>query len=224
MTRGTLRAVAVVAGVLLTQFSFALTAGTASADIFLKRDRFGVLHFTNVPTDKGYKVVMQDPSPFTRRPGPGVGAIGRATSFASVDSRLFDPIIADVAARYQMDRALVKAVIKAESGFQPHAVSPKGARGLMQLMPQTALMHGVRNIHEPSENIEGGVQHLRMLLDRYNGNVPLALAAYNAGENAVDQAGGIPPFPETRDYVWRVLQFRQLYLQQYIQQAAARTQ
>ena len=119
---------------------------------------------------------------------------------------------------------LVKAVIRAESGFQPRAVSRKGARGLMQLMPETALLHGVRNIHEPSQNIEGGVQHLRMLLDRYGGNVPLALAAYNAGEQAVDQHGGIPPFPETRDYVWRVLQFRQQYLQQYIQQAIARRQ
>ena len=220
MTRGMYGAVVVVAGVLLSQFAF--TTGTASADIFLKRDRFGVLHFTNVPTDKGYKMVMQDPSPFTRRPGV-VSPSGKASSFASVDSRLFDPIIASVAARYQIDRALVKAVIRAESGFQPRAVSSKGARGLMQLMPQTALMHGVRNIHEPTENIEGGVQHLRMLLDRYSGNVPLALAAYNAGEGAVDQAGGIPPFPETRDYVWRVLQFRQLYLQEYIQQAAART-
>jgi soluble lytic murein transglycosylase-like protein len=89
----------------------------------------------------------------------------------------------------------------------------------MQLMPTTASMHGVRNIHEPSENIEGGVQHLRMLLDRYKDNVVLALAAYNAGEGAVDQHRGIPPFRETRDYVWRVLQFRQQYLQQAIAQA-----
>src|SRR5262245_44375806 len=121
MTRGTYGAVVAVAGVLLSQFAF--TTGTASADIFLKRDRFGVMHFTNVPTDKGYRVVMQEQSPFTRRPGPGVSASGRASSFGSVDSRLFDPIIADVAARYQIDRALVKAVIRAESGFQPRAVS-----------------------------------------------------------------------------------------------------
>lgn len=223
MTRGSYGALAVVvAGIILSQIIFCCTADIASADIYLKRDRYGVLHFTNVPTDKGYQVVMQETSPFTRRPGSGVVASGRTGTFGSVDSRMFDPIIAAVAARYQMDRALVKAVIKAESGFQPHAVSRAGARGLMQLMPQTALMHGVRNIHEPSQNIEGGVQHLRMLLDRYNGNVPLALAAYNAGEGAVDQHRGIPPFQETRDYVWRVLQFRQLYLQDYIQQAAAR--
>ena len=217
MTLVTRRAGVVVGGALVVLLLQCLTAGPATADIYLKRDRFGVLHFTNVPTDKGYRVVMQDSAAYSR-----VTASGSTMSFGRVDSRVFDPIIAEVAARYQMDRALVKAVIKAESGFQPRAVSPKGARGLMQLMPETALLHGVRHIHEPSENIEGGVQHLRMLLDRYKNNVPLALAAYNAGEGAVDQAGGIPAFPETRDYVWRVLQFRQQYIQQYIQQAVAR--
>jgi soluble lytic murein transglycosylase-like protein len=207
-------------GALLMQLFHCVVADPAAADIYLKRDRYGVLHFTNVPTDKGYKVMMREPSPFVGR--SGIGASASASSSFSIDSHTFDPIIAEVAGRYQMDRALVKAVIKAESGFQPRAVSRAGARGLMQLMPGTALLHGVRNIHEPSENIEGGVQHLRMLLDRYGGNVPLALAAYNAGEGAVDQHGGIPPFQETREYVWRVLQFRQQYLQQYIQQAIAR--
>ncbi len=220
MTRVGRRASVVVVSALLLQVLYAVTAPPAAADIFLKRDRYGVLHFTNVPTDKGYQVMMHEPA-LSPSHG-GIGASGAASSSFMVDSRAFDPIIAEVAGRYQMDRALVKAVIKAESGFQPRAVSRKGARGLMQLMPETALLHGVRNIHEPSQNIEGGVQHLRMLLDRYRGNVPLALAAYNAGEQAVDQHGGIPPFPETRDYVWRVLQFRQQYLQQYIQQAIAR--
>lgn len=211
-----------IVSALLLQVLCVLTAAPAAADIFLKRDRFGVLHFTNVPTDKGYQVMMREPAAVPRT--GGIGASGATSSSYMVDPHTFDPIIAEVAGRYQMDRALVKAVIRAESGFQPRAVSRKGARGLMQLMPETALLHGVRNIHEPSQNIEGGVQHLRMLLDRYGGNVPLALAAYNAGEQAVDQHGGIPPFPETRDYVWRVLQFRQQYLQQYIQQAIARRQ
>jgi len=216
------RAAAGIASTILLQVTCVMTAAPAAADIFLKRDRFGVLHFTNVPTDKGSQVMMREPAA-----GPKAGSVGASGATGSsymVDSRAFDPIIAEVAGRYQMDRALVKAVIRAESGFQPRAVSRKGARGLMQLMPETALLHGVRNIHEQSQNIEGGVQHLRMLLDRYGGNVPLALAAYNAGEQAVDQHGGIPPFPETRDYVWRVLQFRQQYLQQYIQQAIARRQ
>jgi soluble lytic murein transglycosylase-like protein len=208
------RVAAEVAGGLLLLVVYGLDATPASADIYQKRDRSGVLHFTNVPTDKSFRVMMRESGPILRRRGPGA----RAGAWR-IESRTFDPIIADVATRYQVDRTLVKAVIKAESGFQPQAVSPKGARGLMQLMPTTASMHGVRNIHEPSENIEGGVQHLRMLLDRYKDNVVLALAAYNAGEGAVDHHRGIPPFRETRDYVWRVLQFRQQYLQQAIAQA-----
>ncbi len=199
------------AAVLLVADGF--SAMSASADIYQRRDRFGTLHFTNVPTSKGYRVVMREPFAPVRRRSTSVRA-----GADRIDSRTYDPVIADVAARYRVDKSLVKAVIRTESGFQPQAISPKGARGLMQLMPTTASMHGVRNIHEPSENIEGGVQHLRMLLDRYKENVVLALAAYNAGEGAVDRHRGIPPFQETRDYVWRVLQFRQQYLQQAIAQ------
>ena len=206
-----------ILGLLLVGLTFSLSATSAHADIYAKRDRFGVLHFTNVPVDKTYKIMMHEP--VVRAIGPVLRA-----DAAPIDSRTYDPIIAEVSTRYQVDRALVKAVIRSESGFQPQAVSSKGARGLMQLMPTTASLHVVRNIHEPMQNIEGGVQHLRMLLDRYNGNVVLALAAYNAGEGAVDQHGGVPPFQETRDYVWRVLQFRQQYLQQSIQQALAQAQ
>ena len=94
----------------------------------------------------------------------------------------------------------MKAVIKAESDFNRLAVSPKGARGLMQLMPETAALHMVRDVFVPRDNIEGGWRHLRMLLDRYHGSVPLAVAAYNAGTRRVEEAGGIPPIPETREY------------------------
>jgi soluble lytic murein transglycosylase-like protein len=197
--------VAVVAGTLVTLFD-GVTASVAHADIYLRRDRFGVLHFTNVPTDKRYKRVIREAPPSL--------PIGLARPRGKIkDSGAYDPIIADVSRRFRVDQALIKAVIRAESAFQADAVSPKGARGLMQLMPGTAQRHGVRNIHEPAENIQGGVTHLRMLLDRYKGNVVLALAAYNAGEGWVDHHGGIPPFQETRDYVTRVLQFRQQYLQ-----------
>lgn len=189
-----------------------IAAPYASADIYKRVDRFGVIHYTNVPTDKRfYRVVIREMPSISAVPGYRV-----EPSRLRVESRAFDPIIANVSRRYNVEQALVKAVIKAESGFQPNAVSPKGARGLMQLMPGTAQMHGVRNIHEPVQNINGGVQHLRMLLDRYGNNVVLALAAYNAGEGHVDQYGGIPPFEETRNYVHRVLRFRQDYLQQAI--------
>jgi soluble lytic murein transglycosylase-like protein len=192
-----------------------LHAQEASADIYKRVDRFGVIHYTNVPTDKRfYRVVIREMPSISAVPGYRV-----ERSRLRVESRVFDPIIANVSRRYHVEQALVKAMIKAESGFQPNAVSPKGARGLMQLMPGTAQMHGVRNIHEPRDNIDGGVQHLRMLLDRYRNNVVLALAAYNAGEGWVDQYGGIPPFEETRNYVQRVLRFRQDYLQQTIASA-----
>lgn len=195
-------------------------APRASADIYRRVDRFGVIHYTNVPTDKRfYRVVIRE-LPSISALGGGVTTSYRAEpSRMRIESRAFDPIIANVSRRYGVEQALVKAVIKAESGFQPNAVSPKGARGLMQLMPGTAQMHGVRNIHAPGDNIEGGVQHLRMLLDRYRNNVVLALAAYNAGEGWVDQYNGVPPFQETRNYVHRVLRFRQDYLQQAIASA-----
>jgi hypothetical protein len=117
--------------------------------------------------------------------------------------RPFDGLIEPLAARHGVDADLVHAVIAVESNYQPAARSPKGAMGLMQLMPATARHYGVSNAYEPSENVEAGIRHLRSLLDRFD--VPLALAAYNAGEATVRRHGGIPPFAETRDYVSRVL-------------------
>ena len=200
----------VACGLLVLLLSSSVSPPSASADIYSKRDRYGVLHFTNVPTDGTFKVMMHDAVGVR----PSSIAIGRTGT--PVDARQFDPIIAEMSTRFQVEQALVKAVIKAESAFRPDAISPKGARGLMQLMPATALRHNVFDIHAPSDNIRGGVKHLRMLLDRYSGNVVKAVAAYNAGEDAVDRYGGVPPYPETRDYVWRVLQFRQQFLQQAI--------
>jgi soluble lytic murein transglycosylase-like protein len=108
----------------------------------------------------------------------------------------------------------VKAVIKAESDFDRTAVSRKGALGLMQLMPATAAQHMVRDVFLPRDNIEGGCRHLRMLLDRYGGNLPLTIAAYNAGTRRVEEAGGVPAIPETREYLARVLRYRLAYLRE----------
>jgi soluble lytic murein transglycosylase-like protein len=188
----------------------------AAADIYLYRDRFGVLHFTNAPADGNARRVMNDqpigPAPRMLVP-PAVilPALDRMDRLPDVAPTSYDALIREIADRYDVEYALVKAVIKAESDFDRLAVSPKGALGLMQLMPATAAQHQVRNVFLPRDNIEGGVRHLRLLLDRYGGNVPLAVAAYNAGSTRVEDAGGVPAIPETREYLARVLRYRLAY-------------
>jgi len=125
--------------------------------------------------------------------------------------RRLENIVQSAGLHYGVDPNLVWGVIKVESNFNSRAVSPKGARGLMQLMPATARMHKVRNIHDPTENVHAGVRYLRHLLDRFGGNLRLALAAYNAGPGAVSKYKNIPPYPETRKYVRRVLKYYRHY-------------
>lgn len=118
------------------------------------------------------------------------------------------------ARQHQVQPALLLAVMKAESSFNPTVVSKAGAVGLMQLIPETAIRHGVRNLYDTNENISGGAKHLRYLLDRFHGNIRLALAAYNAGERKVDLYGKIPPYKETQDYVKKVIGYYRSYRQE----------
>jgi len=185
-----------------------LWAFPVHADIYMYRDKRGVLHFSNAPSEPEYQYYLPD---LTSWPKWRRGKVGRIDG---ARRKVFDNIIRDASRRYRVDMPLVKAVIRAESDFVPYAVSPAGAQGLMQLMPATARLRNVWRSFEPRQNVEGGVSHLRYLLDRYSGNVRLALAAYNAGEGAVDKHGGIPPFAETTEYVSRVLRFRDLYLRE----------
>lgn len=143
--------------------------------------------------------------------GPQAGASGGAwvqpgsRDISAYRPTGFDQLIEDAARRYQLDPALVKAVVHAESNFNPNAVSSAGAAGLMQLMPGTAASLGVKDSFDPAQNVDGGARLLRKLLDRYDYNVSMALAAYNAGPGAVDKYGGVPPYAETQRYVPRIL-------------------
>lgn len=151
--------------------------------------------------------------------GEAIDNVGQRRQHISLPSGLqfraapsaFDDLITDAAARYDLDASLVKAVVQAESNFAPAAVSHAGAKGLMQLMDGTAAALGVNNVFDPAENIDAGARYLRQMLDRFGGNEALALAAYNAGPNAVAKWGGVPPYAETQAYVPRVLGLRQQY-------------
>lgn len=132
-------------------------------------------------------------------------------SLAPDDSIPFHGIIVQAAGRYAVDPHLIRAIILAESGYNPNAESKKGARGLMQLMPLTAKSLGVNNVYDPEENIDGGVRYFRSLLDRFDGDVQLALAAYNAGSRHVRNYEGIPPFKATQRYVKKVLKFQEKF-------------
>jgi Transglycosylase SLT domain/Domain of unknown function (DUF4124) len=171
-------------------------APPAGAQTYKFKAPDGSTHFTNAPADPRYQ-----------RMGFTSGTQAGWLRLPQGDTKPYAHEITEAANRYGIPERLVTAVIRAESGFNPRAVSRKGAQGLMQLMPSTASVLGVRNSFDPRENIEGGVRHLRGLLDRFPGNLPFAIAAYNAGEKAVTAYGGVPPYPETQDYVVRVLRY-----------------
>ncbi|WP_197702707.1 lytic transglycosylase domain-containing protein [Sulfuricaulis limicola] len=176
----------------------------ALAGIYTFTDASGVMHFTNVPSTPRYAdmkrvAYMPEPVSTTRRA-------------RLVDPGRFNPLVEQAAREHQIDQALLRAVIAVESGYDPNAVSRKGAVGLMQLMPQTARRYGVRNMYDPAQNIQGGARYLRDLMGKFNNDLPLVLAAYNAGEEAIAQYGNrIPPYRETRSYVPRVLDFYRQY-------------
>ena len=183
----------------------ALHALPAAADIYKYEDKDGVVHFTDAPTDRRFKIFMRDIKKDKKL----------RTNFKLArcvrDPKEFESIINSCSLQYGVDTSLVKAVIQAESGYDPNAVSSKGATGLMQLMPKTAQDLKVSNSLDPSENIRGGVRYLKFLLDTFKGDVSLALAAYNAGLSRVAQYGGIPPYEETRNYVGKVLSYRKSF-------------
>lgn len=186
-------------------------APSTRAQITTTVDDHGKLTFVNADSPKPRRGSTIS-SPSTVGPGfrsqnlpqpSGLDALPSGSATEVTDPRL-DRIVRDAAARHQLDPALVKAVISTESGWNSQAVSRKGAVGLMQLIPGTAQRFGVNNAFDPAQNVEGGTTYLKSLLDRYNGDLSKSLAAYNAGEHAVDIHGGVPAYRETQQYVQKV--------------------
>jgi soluble lytic murein transglycosylase-like protein len=188
----------------------ALLPGRASADLYSFTDKDGVIHFTNKPKNDGrFKLAVKGPGKQASR-AAAIMPVMPGDKSPDRFSR-YDTWIRQAAALYRIPEALVRAVIKCESDYDPRAVSPAGAHGLMQLMPETALRMQVRDIFDPRENIFGGTRFLRVLANNFNGNLELTIAGYNAGEGAVMRHGGIPPYAETQAYVTRVLTYYQRY-------------
>lgn len=179
----------------------------ARADIFSYTDRNGVVHIVNrVPHGVSAKLLVHGGN----APRTGAPIVAPSDHDPARFTR-YDEWIREAASLYQIPEQLVRAVIKVESDYDPRAISVSGARGLMQLMPDTAERMQVRDIDDPRENIFGGVRLLRILANYFNGDLSLTVAAYNAGPDAVMRYGGIPPFDQTRNYVVKVTTFYRRY-------------
>jgi soluble lytic murein transglycosylase len=166
------------------------------ADIYVYVDSEGVLHFTNVPTSSSYKIYIREKPDRSRN---------------SDVTRRYDQIITEAAKRHGVSFSLLKAMIKIESDFNPRAISKAGAMGLMQIMPDNIKELKIKDPFDPRENIMGGTRYLKQMIDRFNGKLPLALAAYNAGPNIVERYQRIPPFTETENYVEAVMKYYSVF-------------
>lgn len=182
-----------IAFIVVLLMSLFVVIPPADADIYRYVDASGRVHFTDTPTHGRYDMYMKEEAP------------------VKASNRSYLDIIRRHATSYRLEEALVKAVIKVESDYQPRIVSRKGAQGLMQLIPQTAKDLKVSNPFDPYENIRGGSEYLRMMLDLFNNDVELALAAYNSGPSTVKRYGGIPPYDETQKYVKKVKRYLDYY-------------
>jgi soluble lytic murein transglycosylase-like protein len=190
MDRNTLKLIRIFSLALIVLLGVVLPV---EADIYRYIDENGVMHFTNVPTSsiQNYKLFIKEKSQITQQ----------------YSTKKYDALISEASERYGVSFPLLKAIIKAESDFDPHAVSKKGATGLMQIMPENFKPLGIRDPFDPWENINAGARYFKQMYDRFKGKLALSLAAYNAGPTAVDRYKTIPPYEETEEYVRRVLKY-----------------
>ena len=190
MDRNTLKLIGIFSLALVVLLGVVLPV---EADIYRYIDENGVMHFTNVPTSsiQNYKLFLKEKPQITDR----------------YSTEKYDSLISDASERHGVSFPLLKAIIKAESDFDPHAVSKKGATGLMQIMPENFKPLGIRDPFDPWENINAGARYFKQMYDRFKGKLALSLAAYNAGPTAVDRYKTIPPYEETEEYVRRVLKY-----------------
>ena len=175
-----------------------INSNNSFSDIYMYIDSSGIVHFTNAPTSTDYKLYMKERKQRIQQ---------------TINTKKYDAIIKKAQKKYGVEFSLIKAVIQVESGFNPKAVSKKGAKGLMQIMPDNYRNLLVKDPFNPSENIMGGTLYLQRLLKRYKYKLPLALAAYNAGPQAVDKYKRIPPYEETQNYVRKVMKTYSRYKQ-----------
>ena len=183
-------------GVFVTLLLVGVSDPPVGADIYMYRDANGVMHFTNTPSSPEYRLYIRSRKPRFHSPS---------------NIKKYDRIIREAAQIHGVDFYLLKAIIQAESSFNPRAISKKGARGLMQIMPQNYPALNIKDPFDPRQNIMGGTRYFRRLYDRYNGKLALSLSAYNAGPTIVDRYQRIPPIPETERYVEKVMRFYRHY-------------
>ena len=222
--RGTLKLMNKIRAILLSACMGFACVPNVNADIFKYVDDCGTIHFSNIPASNSTEKVVREKGPMpekARHARPATASISPDANRPQADKASYAPprkcqplgddvpyadVINAKCTKYGVDPSLVKSVIKAESNFNPSAVSPKGAKGLMQLMPSTASDMGVGNIYDPEQNIDGGVRYLRYLLDNFGGDVELSVAAYNCGQGKVIRNGNcVPNIPETKNYVRKVM-------------------
>jgi soluble lytic murein transglycosylase-like protein len=207
MHRPRRRSIAATYLALAGALGLAVVAPTAQADVWKFVDRYGVVHLSDRPMGPGSELLVRGKKRVKNRSVSSKHSPGNLQENEKRYTRLIDRVSRELS----LDRNLVHAVVRVESAFDPQAVSRTGAVGLMQLMPRTAELYGVRDSRNPTQNIYAGVLHLRKLIQQFN-DVVLALAAYNAGENAVINYGyKVPPYPETQNYVRKVLVFYRQY-------------